>query len=346
MLLANDPKLIERPQAAEEILKAGKQARDLITQILAFSRKMDPVLTPVDLNQVVGETKRMLARTIPKMTDITYSLSPEKTMINADAGNMTQVLMNLCANAQDAMPDGGRIEIKTAGVTLDENFSARHTGIEPGDFVLLSVTDTGTGMDQDTMEHIFDPFFTSKEIGKGTGLGLSTVYGIVKSHGGHIICDSEPGKGTTFRIYLPAMAAVTPAEDQFEMPMLEDAQGNGEVILIVDDERLIRDIGEKILTFKGYRVIEAVSGEDALQIYRERGKEIDLVILDISMPGMGGEKCLDELFVLDPMIKVILASGYFSDGMSRTATDKILAYLQKPFTINTMVRTIREVLDR
>lgn len=347
MLLENDPELIQVPEAADEIFGAGKQARELVNQILTFSRKMDPVLEPVDLNRVIGDVKNMLDRTMPKMIKVTYDLADDTGLINADAGNMTQVFMNLCANAKDAMPEGGDIVIKTRKIFPDKAFLSRHGWARQKNYICLTVADTGIGMDQDIMDHIYDPFFTSKAFGKGTGLGLSSVYGIVQTHGGHIICDSEPGKGTRFKIYLPALGTGA--------SLVEGASGvqgekggpvKGETILLVDDERLIRDIGKRILAVSGYQALEAGSGEDALQIYRERGNEIDLVILDINMPGMGGEKCLDELLSLDPDVKVIQASGYFRDSSNPGIADKVSAFLQKPFTVGKMAQTIRQVLDR
>ena len=193
-------------QSIKEIHKAGVQAKDLVTQILAFSRKMDPVLESVDLNQIIRETKKMLARTLPRMIAISYYLDENLPRVNADTGSIVQMLMNLFSNAHDAMPDGGRITVETRTVSFSPEYASGHTGLKPGNYVCLSIEDTGTGMDQETQEHIFDPFFTRKEVGKGTGLGLSTVYGIIKSHDGHIICTSKQGHGTTFKIYLPALA--------------------------------------------------------------------------------------------------------------------------------------------
>lgn len=346
LLLKNDPTLITVLEAADEIFNAGKQARDLITHILTFSRKMDPVLEPVDLNEVISDVKKMLDRTMSKMVKITYYLSEDTALINADTGNIVQVFMNLCANAQDAMPDGGQIVIKTEKFFPDRDFLSRHTGVKPGYYFVLSVTDTGTGMDSSILDHIWDPFFTSKDVGKGTGLGLSSVYGIVRSHDGHIICDSELGKGTTFKIYFPALeTSCSPVKNASEIELVDNSIVRGETILLVDDEKLVRDIGKRILRLSGYNILEATSGEEALEIYRDRGNLIHLVILDISMPGMGGEKCLKELLVLNPEIKVIQASGYFKNGIDSDSSDHIAAYLQKPFTITKMTQTIRQVLD-
>ena len=334
------------PQSIKEIHKAGERARDLVTQILTFSRKMEPDLKPIDLNQVVKQTEKMLTRTFPKMISIEHQLSDDLWLINADAGKMTQLLMNLCTNAHDAMPDGGQLVIETDNIALEPEYADQHAEAVPGNHVLLTVSDTGSGMDQETIDHIFDPFFTRKEVGKGTGLGLSTVYGIVKSHNGHIMCYSELGNGTTFRIYLPATGLDSVSEIPREEAM-EDIQGSGETILLVDDEKPIREIGSKLLTRWGYQVIVARCGEEALKIYREYEGKIDLVLLDISMPGMGGYKCLKQLIVLNRELKIVVSSGYSLSGKLNDAlTDGAAGFIPKPYSTMQMLKKVREVLDR
>ncbi len=328
-----------------QIIKAGSRASDLVEQIMAFSRKMDPVLRPLDLNQVIRDTKKMLERTFPGMISIELLLSDDLWQIHADPGNMTQVLINLCANAKDAMPDGGRIVIETGNLILDSLTAARHAQAAPGRYVRLAVLDTGCGMDQETVECIFDPFFTSKEVGKGTGLGLSTVYGIITSHGGHIECSSTPGTGTTFNIYLPSMQSENSSE-KLEKQKGGNIQGHAETILLVDDEVQIREIWNKQLTHWGYQVITAGSGEEALNIYQKNIDTIDLVILDISMPGMGGHKAMEKLLDLGTGIKIIISSGYSLTGSLKDVETKGAAgFISKPFSATDMLEKIREVLD-
>ncbi len=334
-------------QSVKEIHKAGLRAKGLVTQILAFSRKMDPVLVPVDLNQTIREAEKMLARAIPKMIVITYYLAENIPRVNADTGNITQVLMNLFANAHDAMPDGGRITVETTTVSFSSEYAARYTGVTPGEYVCLSVADTGTGMDPETIEHIFDPFFTRKEIGKGTGLGLSTVYGIIKSHGGHIICNSEPNRGTIFKLYLPALKSENRTPDRSGQHPDSTLRGSGQTILLVDDESQVRKIGHLFLTRAGYQVIQASSGEEALAIYRECGSQIALVILDINMPGMGGQKCMNELVLTNPEVKIIISSGYASnDRLASRQSPGMCGYVPKPYTMNELLGSVRDTLNR
>ncbi len=329
-----------------EILNAGERAKDLVTQILTFSRKMEPELKPINLNQVIRETSKMLERTFPKMISIEQNLLPDLWMVKANIGNIAQILMNLFTNALDAMPDGGRLVIETDNVTLDPEYTRPFAEMVPGKYVQLTVSDTGWGMDTQTMDQIFDPFFTSKEVGKGTGLGLSTVYGIVKSHGGHIICRSKQGQGSSFIIFLPVITSgIFP--EKTEETDTDDFRGMEETILLVDDEAPIRHLGNKVLTRGGYRVVLADCGENALSIYREQGDEIDLVILDISMPGMGGHKCLKELLLLNPEIKILISSGYSLSGHLNDSLDNGAAgFMPKPFGSMDMLKKVREVLDR
>jgi len=252
--------------------------------------------------------------------------------------------MNLGLNAKDAMPEGGRLVFETANVVLDEEYSKTHLGLVPGEYVLLSISDTGYGMDRETQEHIFEPFFSTKVIGKGTGLGLAMVYGIVKNHGGYIICYSEPGVGTIFKIYLPViqMKITGPKEER----KAEVIQGGKEIILLVDDENAILDIGNKNLTSYGYDVITAQSGEEAIEIIRNMDSCPDLVILDLNMPGMGGNKSLEILLEINPGIKVIIASGYSASDHVKNALDSGAAgFIAKPYQLSDMLKRIREVLD-
>ena len=277
----------------QAIRRAARRGADLTQQLLTFSRRVDSRLRLVDLNHVIVEVKRLLLRTVPKMIDIEPQLASDLKLINADSAQLEQVLVNLAVNAKDAMPDGGRLVIETATVILDEDYCRTHLGVLPGEYVQLSVSDSGHGMDRGTLEHIFAPFYTTKAVGKGTGLGLAMVYGIVKSHEGYIMCYSEPDEGTTFKIYFPV------AEQDGELAVPKEDEmcltGGTETILLVDDEDFIRDLGKEILTNFGYTIFTAADGESGLEVYRQERDRIDLIILDLIMPGMGGKKCLDEL---------------------------------------------------
>ena len=327
-----------------QIKKACDRATQLIRQLLAFSRKAEGVRRCLDLNQEVLETEKVLQRTIPKMITIELHLAGGLWSVHADPVQIEQILLNLGTNADDAMPDGGRLTIETFNASLNEAFCRDHLGAKPGNYVLLSVSDTGRGMDPETLQHIFEPFFTTKEIGKGTGLGLASVYGIVKGLGGYIMCSSEPGQGTSFRIYLPA---VEQWEAQAEGGVDETPlKGGDETILVVDDEAPVRDVATQILQHFGYEVLSADSGETALELYKTRKGEIDLVILDLGMPGMGGHKCLRELRALDPSVKVVVASGYSINGQVRESLEfGAGGFVGKPYQLKDLVTTVRTVLD-
>ena len=344
LVLDDAEKGVSDPRQIREIIKAGDQAKDLVTQILTFSRKLEPEIKPIDLNRLIVQTGKMLERTLPKMVKIELKLAEDLWLTQADANQLSQVLMNLGSNANDAMPEGGRLIIETENATLDEDYCDQHGVASPGNYLKLTVSDTGHGMDKKTQEFIFDPFFTQKEIGKGTGLGLAMVYGIVKNHGGHIICHSEVGQGAAFQVFLPAILAsvVDDAKDRAGRIV----PGGSETVLLVDDERAIRNIGQEILSRKGYRTITAENGEEALAIYREKAVDIDLVVLDISMPGMGGHKCLQELLRINPEVKVIIASGYSRDAQLKGRLEPVVAgYVAKPFKMAELQKKVREVLD-
>jgi CheY-like chemotaxis protein len=333
------------PKELEQILKAADRAKELILQILAFSRTAETELKPLNLNRVVTDAIAIIERTIPKMIAVELNLARDLRPINGDSYQIEQVLLNLANNANDAMPDGGKLSIATSNASLDQEYANTHLEASPGDYVLLTVSDTGEGMDDETLEHIFEPFYTTKGVGKGTGLGLASVYGIVKSHGGHITCHSEQGKGATFKIYYPSLKPESlPVEA--EKPDFDVMPGGSETILLVDDEETIRDLGQQILADLGYKVLVAQTGEEALDIFREQGPEIDLTVLDISMPGMGGHKCLQELLKIDPKAKVIIATGYSRSGRLKGTLDSGAAgYIAKPFRQRDLLHTIRSVLD-
>ena len=324
-----------------------KRASGLIKQLLNISRKVEANLQPVDLNQEVRHVSGLLERTLPKMIEIETQLSDDLYPVNADPIQLEQILLNLGANARDAMPDGGRLVIETKSTTLDEIHTRSHPELSPGNYVLLRVSDTGCGMDKDTVEHIFEPFFTTKGQGVGTGLGLATAYGIVKSHGGRITCYSEPGHGSVFTVYLPALTAdgayrAAPTEDEAEA----EVRGGHEAILLVDDEKAILDTGEEMLKQYGYAVLKAASGEEALDIDKRQGDRIDVVILDLNMPGIGGRKCLKVLRSVDPEAKVIIASGYTSRSLAVEAEElEAAGFIDKPYTIAGLLKRVRDVLD-
>jgi PAS domain S-box-containing protein len=327
----------------QEILRAARRGGELTQQLLTFSRKLESRKRPFDLNQGVHQVMKLLERTLPKMINIKVELAEDLNVINGDPAQMEQVLMNLALNAKDAMAEAGTLLIQTRNVRLDEEFSRTHASATPGDYVLLTVSDTGRGMDQETLEHIFEPFFTTKGRAQGTGLGLAIVYGIVKSHEGYIICSSEPGGGTTFTIYLPAIQRKTESED---MPEAGMPQGGVETILLVDDEEPLLELGAEMLGKFGYTVLTAPDGESALEIYRTKHKQIDLVVLDLIMPGMGGRRCLEELLQIDAHARVLIASGHSPDEVMQDHI-RVAArgFVSKPFDIRQMLRGIRKALD-
>lgn len=327
----------------QRILQAARNGADLVARLLTFSRKSEYRPVSVNLNQRIEQLQKILSRTIPKMIAIEMVLAQDLALIHADPIQIDQILMNLALNSRDAMPDGGRLIIKTMNVTLDERYCKSHPKAKAGPHVMLSVSDTGQGMDAETQEHIFEPFYTTKETGKGTGLGLAMVYGIVQQHGGHITCQSEPSSGTDFNIYFPALAK----KERNEEPEVGTVpHGTSELILLVDDEPLVRDLCSRILTKFGYRVITAEDGNMALEIYAAQENEVAVVILDLSMPGMGGKQCLEELLVLNPSVKVIIASGYSADSSaSSTLQAGAKAFVSKPYNMRQVLQVVREVLN-
>jgi CheY-like chemotaxis protein len=281
------------------------------------------------------------------MISIETHLADNLPAILADSTQIEQVLLNLSSNAHDAMPDGGRLVMETQPVVLDQEYCRQHLEVLPGAYVLLMLTDTGLGMDENTLEHIFEPFYTTKEIGKGTGLGLSSSYGIVKNHGGHIHCYSGAGTGTTFKLYLPVFKdGTSDTREEGPDPSAEDAPGGTETVLLVDDEEPLRQLGAHALGSVGYLVQTAGSGEEALEVYRDLGGSLDLVIMDLGMPGMGGHKAMKAILDLDPTAKVLIASGYSAQGRARGALeDGAAGYVAKPFRRKDFLTTVRQVLD-
>jgi PAS domain S-box-containing protein len=315
-----------------------KGSFEVITDI--SERKM----RPIDLNKEIREFEKLLKRMIPKMIEIEMNLEENLNIINADPLQLEQIIMNIAVNAKDAMGEEGKIIFTTENMTLDEDYCRNNIGYKPGDYVRLSISDTGPGMPKDIAEKIFEPFFTTKETGKGTGLGLSMVYGLVAKHDGHITCYSEPDNGTVFRIFLPAIETAEKLE--LKTWEKESPPEGTETILIVDDESLVRNLGERILARFGYNILTASDGESALDIYKKNRNAISLIILDLIMPGMGGKRCLEELFKIDPAIKILITSGYSTDGDIDFAMEAgARGFIKKPFDINQMLESIRRVLD-
>jgi two-component system, cell cycle sensor histidine kinase and response regulator CckA len=327
----------------QKIFHAAKNGADLVQRLLMFSRKSEPKFAPMNLKKLIVQVEKLLRRTIPRMVDIHLDLSADLPEIYADSSQMEQVLMNLAVNARDAIPDLGKLTVKTSTVTLDEEYCRLQLEASPGEYVLLEVTDTGHGMDKATAEHIFEPFFTTKEMGRGTGLGLAMVHGIVKQHNGHITVYSEVGKGTTFRVYLPAIEAEV--ETHVETTCIMPALGT-ETVLLVDDEEFVKELGQRLLARSGYTVLTATNGEEALDLYVRMKDQIHLVILDLIMPTMGGRDCLKRLLEIDPQAKVLIASGYSADASTKECVDLgAKGFLAKPFRFKELMGQVRKVLD-
>ncbi len=329
--------------SVKAIRRSALNGADLVRRILTFSRQAEPEMWPMKLSDEVRRVEELLRRTIPRMIRIEMALDDNLWMIEADPSQLEQILLNLAVNAKDAMPDGGKLLFETKNATLRDKYCQTHPEVQPGKYVLLTVSDTGHGMQTDTMARIFDPFFSTKDPGKGTGLGLSTVFGIVKKHGGHIHCYSEVGVGTSFKIYFPVAKEELPKAvmDTIEMPA-----GGTETLLLVDDEMSVRTLGAEMLELAGYTVSTAANGREALEIYGRNKKKIALVILDLVMPEMGGRMCLDELLKIDPKAKVLIASGFSPDGPTKNALQSgAVGFIGKPFDLKQILLAVRRCLD-
>jgi len=336
----------EEYEKIEAIDKMAKRGGDLTKRLLVYARKTKSKPKPLNLNNNIIQTCKVLERTLPKMIEMELRLSEDLGVVNCDPVEFEQVIMNLSVNARDAMPEGGKLRIETKNVFLGEEFCRSHLGAKKGAYVLISVSDTGCGIEHTLVNHIFEPFFTTKETGKGTGLGLAMVYGIVKAHKGYITCSSTPGNGTTFEIYFPALDREQPGEAD-RLKGKDTAPWGTQTILVVDDEDMVRNSTRDMLEHFGYSVFLTESGEKALELYRTRGAEIDLVILDLGMPGMGGHQCLRELLQLNPDIKVIIASGYSPDALE----DNLLgqgagAFVGKPYQVENLLGAVRRILEK
>jgi PAS domain S-box-containing protein len=325
-----------------EIKKSGQRAAELTRQLLAFSRKQ--VLKPqiVDINMVVKDLEKMIGRLVGEKIELVTVLNPDLTTVLTDRGQLDQVIMNLVVNARDAMPKGGKITIETANIKLSNEYTRRYSDIKPGNYVMMAVTDTGTGMSKEIVDKIFEPFFTTKGIGKGTGLGLSTVYGIIKQSGGYIYCYSEPGIGTTFKIYLPYADDEIINDTPTKSP--EELVSHGEKIVIIDDEKEIRDIVTRMLEQEGYEIFVAENYSDVMKFFRMH--KIDLLITDVIMPELNGDELGMKILEDYPGTKIIYMSGYTeSTIMDFSLLDKNKVYLQKPFTRQYLVKNVKEILN-
>jgi len=327
-----------------EIMTASRRAADLTRQLLAFGRKQMQLLQVLDLNAVIGEITGMLPRLIGEDIELVFVPAPDLGKVKADPTQIEQVVMNLAANARDAMPGGGTLTIETATVRVDESYVQRHSIVPEGDYVLLTVTDSGQGIGAQHMAHIFEPFYTTKEAGKGTGLGLATVYGIVKQNGGFVWVYSEPGLGTTFKVYLPRVQPLN-SEVRITKPAEHSPRGC-ETVLLVEDEASVREASRQFLTQCGYTVLEASDGEAALSASREHRGAIHLMITDVVMPRLGGPRLAERLADERPDMKVLFVSGYAENTVLRHGKiDVTTRFLQKPFSLNTLARKVREILE-
>ncbi len=345
MLLARIPADSNLREAVSEINSAGYRAATLTRQLLSFSRKQECQPALLDLNAVVTDLQFMLRRLIGE--DVELQIAPNATLatVCADRGQVEQILVNLAANARDAMPAGGLLTIETQNLELDGTFSRLHAGVRPGSYVLLAVTDTGAGMDETTKSHLFEPFFTTKERGRGTGLGLSIVYGIVKQAGGHIWVYSEPGRGACFKIYIPQVNCLAP--ESVQAPQAPERDGGGETVLVVEDEDRVLDLVSQVLWNHGYRVLQAREGTAALALTQEFKGTIDLMLTDSVMPYMSGRELARRLADLRPDMKVLYMSGYTEGAVAKSGMleGEERDFIQKPFSAGALVRKIRTLLD-
>jgi CheY-like chemotaxis protein len=341
MLPASDPKR----EAVKAISEAGEQAAGLTRQLLSFSRQAVREPKVLDLNDLVKQTATLLRRMIGEDILLTTVLDPNISRIKVDPGQLGQILMNLAVNARDAMPQGGKLTVETSDVQLDDAYAAQHADCNPGRYVKLVVSDNGSGMTPEVKAHVFEPFFTTKGPGRGTGLGLATVYGIVKQSGGSIDLYTEPGHGTTFKIYLPAVDE--PLSPSAHGQPAAKVIGGTETVLVVEDEDAVRAFAALALQMQSYTVLQAESGKRALQIIGKQPGHIDLLVTDVVMPGLNGRELAQALGVRYPNLKVLYVSGYTDDAIIRHGIlEEEVAFLNKPYTAQSLARKVREVLDK
>ena len=345
ILMSKTPRDTPLYAPLEQILSSTMRAAELTRGLLAFSRKQVLNSRPVDVGEIVSDIRKMLARLIREDIEFTTDIGDTLLVVNADKGQIGQVLINLVTNAVDAMPEGGRLKVCVSPAYIGEKFIETHKFATPGDYACISISDSGCGMDEETRKKIFEPFFTTKETGKGTGLGLAIVYGIVKQHNGFIIVDSERGAGTTFLIYLPLVATQTVVSSQEELEDRPSVQGN-ETILLAEDDAVVRELNELALKSAGYAVIAAVDGEDAVRRFAENPERVDLLVFDVVMPKKDGMKAFEEIRKLRPGVKALFMSGYAKDIALRKGVPEDGHYfLMKPFKPLKFLRSVREILD-
>jgi CheY-like chemotaxis protein len=327
-----------------EIAGIAQRAANLTRQLLAFSRRQIIEPRVIDLSATIADLEGMLRRVIGEMVELEVSTEEGLGRVKVDPGQIEQIIVNLCVNARDAMIEGGVLAIRTANVELDEAYSESHPDVEPGPYVMMSVSDTGCGMDAETQSHIFEPFFTTKPKDKGTGLGLSTVYGAVKQNRGSIEVCSEPDRGTTFKIYFPRIDEAV-SRSSGSIPKVELPSGS-ETVLFVEDEVTVREAAIDILEYLGYRVLQAPNGIEALAVAEAHEGPIDLLMTDVIMPGMTGHELAGRLVQQYPELKVLFSSGYTSDVIGHHGVlDEGVNFISKPFTPQTLAGKLREVLD-
>jgi PAS domain S-box-containing protein len=339
--IANDPKALSD---LDEVFRGAERASVLTRQLLTFARRQVFDLANLDLNEVVTGLVKLLRKVTREDIEIRTLPAEGLPTIRADQGQVEQVLMNLSLNARDAMPGGGQLVVETKAAWLEEEYVKRYPYMKAGRYAVLSVSDTGIGMDEETRERIFEPFFTTKGPDKGTGLGLAVVYGIVKQHNGFIHVYSEPEKGTTFRIYFPAVDAPVDAKVIASRGII---RGGNETILLAEDDESVRHLTERTLSSYGYRVLSSCDGEEAVGMLRRHGEEIAMVVLDVVMPKMGGKQAYDEMIEIFPGMKVLFLSGYSGDAIHDSfVLHPGIPFLQKPFGPGDLARKVRAVLDR
>jgi CheY-like chemotaxis protein len=344
-LLAQSPREPTTARALKQISDAARRAAALTRQLLMFSRKQVIQLKVLDLNAVLQNLANMLPRLLGEDVALEFNYAPTLPRIEADTGMLEQIVMNLAVNSRDAMPKGGKLFVGTSGLEVDEDYVSQHPESRPGTFVRLTVTDTGCGMDGQTLDRIFEPFFSTKEVGKGTGLGLATVYGIVKQHRGWIEVSSQLGCGTTFKIYLPATARQSETTGA-PSTAPHSVRGGKETILLVEDEPVLREFVREILGQYEYRVIEAASGIEALKAWDEHEGQIDLLLTDMVMPeGMTGSEVAAQLRKRKPKLKVIFTSGYSSEVIGKDLSQSNMTFLSKPYLPPQLAQLVRQCLD-
>lgn len=340
-LASDDP----HQESVDKILRAGQRAAELVKQLLAFSRKQMIIPQKWNLNQSVAEMESFLRRIIGEAIELETYLTPDLWLVEIDPAQLQQVILNLALNARDAVSNGGRLTIETTNIILDQPEAARYRQIQPGRYVLLTISDNGQGMSAEIKEHIFEPFFTTKEVGKGTGLGLSVVYGIIKQSGGDIWVDSTEGSGTTFKIYLPVVAdsPLLPIQTPPKAAVLPIVK----TVLLVEDEVGARSLTRRVLQEQGYQVLAAKNGQEALQVAAQQTEAVHLLLTDLMMPGMNGKVLAEQLKQRWPSLKILFISGYADHSVKQAGMlEPYGAFLQKPFSPDTLVQKVRAVLDQ